>query len=100
MIEHAGRKYCFILAVDGNNRALRLYEYLDRRGKTISGVRLTDQRGAFVSCNGIKTASYNEIFSHGKIEEKYSILATGEAQSHYLFTVSYTHLTLPTKRIV
>ncbi|WP_225414141.1 ATP-binding protein [Stigmatella hybrida] len=87
MIEHAGRKYAFILAIDGNNRALRLYEHLDRRGKTISGIRLTDQRGAFISCNGIKIGTYNELFSHGKMEERYAILATGEAQSHYLFVI-------------
>ncbi|MGK3987372.1 hypothetical protein WME99_30305 [Sorangium sp. So ce136] len=87
MFEYGGRQYCLALAVDGNDRAHKLYEYLDRRGKTISGVRLTDQRGAFVSCSGVKVSPYNELFSHGKLEERYGILATGEAQSHYTLIV-------------
>lgn len=87
MFEHAGRHFSLALAVDGNTRAHKQYEYLDRRGKSISGIRLTDQRGAFVSCSGVKVCPYNELFSHGKLEDRYGILATGEAQSHYSLIV-------------
>lgn len=87
MIEFGGRKYCLMLAVDGNGRALKEYSTLDRRGKSISGVRLTDQRGVQIACGGIKTCSFNDVLTLGRLDERYGILTSGEAQSHYLLVI-------------
>ena len=79
--------YTFILAVDGNRRALKGYSNLDRRGKSISGIRLTDQRGLFISAKGVRTCQYNELFHHPLLEEDFGALADANAQSHYMFVI-------------
>ena len=79
---YAGQSYAFILAVDGNRRAHDGYEALDRKGGTRSGVRLADQRGVWVSANGIKITRFNEILSRTELE-RYAVLADAEGSSHY-----------------
>lgn len=82
-----GRTYCVTLAVDGNRRALSNYSYLDRRGKKLSGIRLTDHRGTFVCSQGIKVCSYNEILEDSKLQD-YSTLGKDDGQSHYIFMIN------------
>ncbi|MEG7359827.1 hypothetical protein [Pseudomonas citronellolis] len=76
----AGTYFTITMALDGNRRAHEDYPNLDRKGKTKSGIRLGDQRGLFVSVNGIKICRYMDIFSN---LEDYEILAEGESPSHY-----------------
>ncbi|HBO5804324.1 ATP-binding protein [Pseudomonas aeruginosa] len=76
----SGTYYTVIMALDGNRRAHEDYPNLDRKGKTKSGIRLGDQRGLFISVNGIKICRYMDIFSS---LEGYEILAEGESPSHY-----------------
>ena len=45
VVRYKGQKYSFILALDGNRRALEKYINLDRQGASKSGLKLTDQRG-------------------------------------------------------
>ncbi|MEY3870041.1 MAG: hypothetical protein RLZZ338_3932, partial [Cyanobacteriota bacterium] len=71
--------YCIALAIDGNRRALNKYQELDRRGpKKRSGIRLADQRGVFISSEGVKICAYNEIFEHNLLKE-YCFLAEAKA---------------------
>lgn len=81
-ISFGDQSYSFILAVDGNRRAHDGYEYLDRKGATKSGVRLSDQRGLWVSANGIKISRFSEILSRTELEN-YSVLSDAEGSSHY-----------------
>jgi hypothetical protein len=81
------RTYCITMAIDGNRRALSGYEFLDRRGKKLSGIRLTDQRGTFICSQGVKVCPYNEIFDHSKLQ-KFSPLGKDDGQSHYLLMIN------------
>lgn len=81
-IVYAGQSYAFVLTVDGNRRAHDGYEHLDRKGASKSGVRLADQRGVWVSANGIKISRFNEILARTELES-YSVLADAESSSHY-----------------
>jgi hypothetical protein len=76
-----GQAYSFIMAIDGNRRAHDGYEHLDRKGATKSGVRLADQRGLWISANGIKISRFSEILSRTELEE-YSFLSDAEGSSH------------------
>lgn len=73
-------KYSIVMAIDGNRRAHEEYKNLDRKGKARSGIRLSDQRGMFISVKGIKICKYPDILS--SIPE-YQILAEGDSPSHY-----------------
>lgn len=81
------RQYSLILAVDGNRRAHEGYESLDRRGKRISGIRLTDQRGVFLASQGLKIAPYNELFQAPQLAPQYEALTDADAQSHFILIV-------------
>jgi hypothetical protein len=78
----SGKTYSLILAVDGNRRAHDGYRHLDRKGAAKSGIRLSDQRGTWISSGGIKAARYNELFGRAELQD-YSVLADGDGQSHY-----------------
>lgn len=80
----SGNYYTIVMAIDGNRRAHEEYPSLDRKGKSKSGVRLSDQRGLFISVNGIKICKYMDILS--SIEE-YEVLAEGESHSHYTIII-------------
>lgn len=79
-----GITYSIILAIDGNRRAHEEYQHLDRKGKGRSGVRLGDQRGLFISVNGIKIVKYLELLE--SIDE-YGILADGDSSSHFCMII-------------
>lgn len=81
-INFAGQSYAFILAIDGNRRAHDGYEHLDRKGAAKSGVRLSDQRGLWISANGIKISRFADMFSRTELES-YSVLSDAEGSSHY-----------------
>lgn len=83
MIEFGGRKYCIILAIDGNRRALEAHRALDRQGRSISGMKLSEQRGAFISSNGIKACSINDIFESSELRSRFGCLGRGPAIIHY-----------------
>lgn len=86
--EFEGGKYSVILAVDGNRRARTEYHELDRQGKDgkRSGIKLSEIKGTFICCQGIKICLYDEIFEHSKLD-KYAILAEPEAKAHYMLMV-------------
>ncbi|MCE2696091.1 MAG: ATP-binding protein [Nostocales cyanobacterium LE14-WE4] len=79
--------YCIVLAIDGNRRALKKYQELDRKGSTRSGVKLSDQRGVFISSEGVRICVYNEIFESSYLQD-YNLLADSKAQSHYLLIIN------------
>lgn len=79
--------YCITLAIDGHKRALTKYEELSRKGKKISGIRLADQRGVFLSSEGVRICHYNEIFEDSSLKE-YSLLSEAKAQSHYILIIN------------
>ncbi len=81
-ISFGNSTYCFLLAVDGNRRAHDGYEALDRKGATKSGIRLSDQRGVWISSSGIKICRINEILLRPELED-YSVLADSEGVNHY-----------------
>ena len=83
-----GNTYSLVLAIDGNSRALKGYEALDRRGKSRSGIRLTDQRGVFICSQGVKICQYNEILTRGKLGKYEALTTTYQAQSHYIFMIN------------
>lgn len=91
---HQDITYCITLAIDGNRRALNNYPELGRKGKnnSRSGIRLVDQRGTFISSEGVKICSYNKIFEDSSLEnsplKEYSILADKKAQSHYILIIN------------
>lgn len=78
----AGSEYSIVMLIDGNRRAHDEYKNLDRKGSGKSGIRLADQRGFFISVNGIKICKYLDIFSSSELED-YQILAEGESPNHY-----------------
>ncbi len=84
---HEDRQYSLIFCVDGNRRALEGYDTLDRRGKRISGIRLTDHRGTHVSSMGVKVAVYNELLLHPLLSARYSVFASAESQTHYVMLI-------------
>ncbi|MGI0466221.1 hypothetical protein [Serratia marcescens] len=87
VIRHQNQKYTFILAVDGNRRALEKYNNLDRQGASKSGLKLTDQRGTFISSQGIKTCNYSQLWYEPSLSSDYVCLANNDIQSHYLFLI-------------
>lgn len=80
----SGSNFSIIMAIDGNRRAHEEYEELDRKGKGKSGIRLADQRGLFISVNGIKICKHLEVLN--EIED-YSILAEGDSSSHFFIAI-------------
>ncbi|MCM2564101.1 ATP-binding protein [Janthinobacterium kumbetense] len=83
-IQVGGKTYSLILAIDGNRRAHEEYQNLDRKGKTRSGVRLGDQRGLFISVNGIKICKYLELLEN---IDDYGVLADAESSSHFCIII-------------
>jgi len=77
-------KYSIVIAIDGNRRAHDEYKYLARKGKAMSGIRLSEQRGVFISVKGIKICRYQELMS---TLGEYEVLSEGESASHYLLIV-------------
>lgn len=82
----SGQKFSVILAIDGNKRAHENYNNLDRKGGPRSGIRLIDQRGLFISVNGIKICRHLEIFNNSDLSD-YEILAEGDSPSHYTLII-------------
>jgi hypothetical protein len=74
-------KFSIVLAIDGNRRALDDYKALARKGRTASGIRLSDHRGMFIAVKGIKICKYQELLS---TIEGYEVLSEGDSNSHYL----------------
>ncbi|WP_144420908.1 ATP-binding protein [Cronobacter muytjensii] len=87
VIRYQGQKYSLIFAIDGNRRALEKYSNLDRQGSSKSGLKLTDQRGTFISSQGIKTCNYSQIWNEPLLATDYQCLADNDSQSHYLFLI-------------
>jgi Histidine kinase-, DNA gyrase B-, and HSP90-like ATPase len=85
--QYDGRVYCVTLAVDGNRRVLSGYPDLDRRGKKLTGMRLTDQRGVFICSQGVKICAYNELFD-GQMLDDYLVLGKDDGQSHYILMIN------------
>ena len=81
------RTYCIVLAIDGHRRALNKYEELSRKGQKRSGIRLADQRGVFISSEGVRICPCNEIFEHNLLKE-YHLLGEAKAQSHYILIIN------------
>lgn len=77
-------RFSLIFAIDGNRRAHDEYKNLARKGQAKSGIRLSDQRGAFVSVKGIKICKYPELLS---AISGYEVLSEGDATSHYTLIV-------------
>lgn len=77
-------KFSIILAIDGNRRAHDEYTTLARKGRTNSGIKLSDQRGLFVSVKGIKICKYPELLS---LIDEYKVLSEGDGASHYTIIV-------------
>lgn len=76
----AGEKFSIILAIDGNRRAHDEYKNLARKGKGMSGIRLSDHRGMFIAVKGIKICKYQELLSS---ISGYDVLSEGDSPSHY-----------------
>lgn len=76
----SGSYYTIIMALDGNRRAHEEYPNLDRKGKSKSGIKLSEQRGFFISVNGIKICRYMDALAN---LEGYEVLSEGESPSHY-----------------
>lgn len=87
VIRYQGQKYTLIIALDGNRRALEKYNNLDRQGASKSGIKLTDQRGTFISSQGIKTCNYSQLWYEPSLATDYICLANNDVQSHYLFLI-------------
>lgn len=77
-------KFSLIFAIDGNRRAHDEYKHLARKGQAKSGIRLSDQRGTFVSVKGIKICKYPELLA---AIPGYEVLSEGDAASHYSLIV-------------
>jgi hypothetical protein len=80
----SGATYSIVFAIDGNRRAHEEYKYLDRKGKAMSGIRLGDHRGPFISVKGIKICKHPDLLT--SIPE-YQILAEGDSPSHYILVL-------------
>lgn len=76
--------YSLILAIDGNRRAHEEYINLARKGKTQSGIKLSEQRGVFISVKGVKICKYTEIFEN--INE-YQVLSDADSLNHYTLII-------------
>lgn len=77
-------EFFVILAIDGNRRAHDEYRNLARKGQAKSGIRLSDQRGVFISVKGIKVCKYYDLLAN--IAE-YNVLVEGDAPSHYALII-------------
>ena len=84
---HEETIYCITLAIDGYKRARDKYQELGRKGYSKSGIKLVDQRGTFISSEGVKICAYNKIFEHPLLEN-YFILADKKVQSHYILIIN------------
>ena len=76
--------YSIVMAIDGNRRAHEEYQNLDRKGKAKSGVRLGDQRGLFISVNGIKICKYLELL---ETVDEYRVMTDGDSSSHFCIII-------------
>ena len=77
-------KFSIIMAIDGNRRAHDEYRNLARKGQGKSGIRLSDQRGLFISVKGIKICKYPELFAS---LDDFEVLGEGDAPSHYTLVI-------------
>lgn len=87
VVKVSGNQYSFIAAVDGNKRALEGYDSLDRQRKKISGMKLADQRGVFISAQGVKVCQYNSILEKPQLNNDFGVLTDTKAQSHYIIII-------------
>jgi hypothetical protein len=62
VIDHGGRKYSLILAIDAKRRALDGYKELGRQKNIGCGISLSTQRGTFLAAHGIKICHYDQLF--------------------------------------
>ncbi|MGD1701714.1 ATP-binding protein [Dapis sp. BLCC M229] len=79
--------YCIVLAIDGKTRTRNQYQELGRQGDSRSGIKLSSQRGTFISSEGVKICSYNKIFEHESLKE-YSIFADTKVQYNYILIIN------------
>ena len=75
-----GESYSVVMAIDGNRRSHEEYNALDRKGKTKSGLRLSEQRGVCISVSGIRICKYLDILNE---LDDYKVMAEGESPSHF-----------------
>jgi hypothetical protein len=81
--EYNDQIYTWILAIDGNRKALEEYITLNRQGKSPrSGLPLTEQRGIFLCSQGIKICQFPTLFES---DDKYDLLSQSKAAAHFLF---------------
>ena len=87
--EYNGKKYSFILAIDGCARALDELPFLNRRGAhgERSGIKIEANRGLLVYSHGVRICQYSEIFSHPLLTDRYGELDTDAGKSHYTFVI-------------
>lgn len=85
-IQIGSEYYSIIFAVDGNRRTLDDYPQLTRRGDKTqrSGIKLSDQRGVFISVKGIKTCRYNELLNN---IDGYDLLMDAEISNHFVMII-------------
>ena len=85
--EHNDQTYTWVLAIDGNRKALDEYMTLNRSGKSPrSGLPLTEQRGIFLCSQGIKICPFPRLFEADPgTDDKFSVLSESKAASHFLF---------------
>jgi hypothetical protein len=62
VIEHGGRKYSLLLAIDAKRRTLDGYRELGRQKNSGCGIPLSTQRGTFLAAHGIKICRYDQLF--------------------------------------
>jgi len=79
-----GEKFSIIMTIDGNRRAQDEYFSLGRKGHARSGLRLSDQRGLFISVQGIKICKYPELLN---AIQQYEVMTEGDSPSHYCITI-------------
>ncbi|WP_148664554.1 ATP-binding protein [Herbaspirillum robiniae] len=72
--------FSIALAIDGNRRAHNEYKYLGRKGAAMSGIKLSDHRGAFVSVKGIKICRYHDLLAN---LAPYDVMVEGDSPSHF-----------------
>lgn len=87
-IRHNNRYFCFILAVDGNRRSVDHFKALSTQGRRSEhqcGIKLADQRGVILSCQGVRICNYTQLFEEAALRE-WNCLA-GNGTDHYTLVI-------------
>lgn len=84
VIDHGGRKYSLVLAIDARRRALDGYKELGRQSSSGCGITLSSQRGTFLSAHGIKVCRHDQLFDSPVLKD-YEVLR--DNNEHHLFFI-------------